>query len=202
MATGAAIAVLLGLLGSLIVEALDGGAGGGGPAVRAELADSLTASIEAALEPLGLRAAPDLLAAPAAFGDALAAATDDAAVVRAAAAGEGLLGLLGPAEAAMEAIDVPAAVRGKGLDEAFVVDLIQARRRILDALGLYRAAAELAAEAALIEEPSLSAILATARELAAQAEATYLEGHELLVEAQVAAGTYGGPLVPGSGGLG
>lgn len=202
MATGGAAVALLGLLVAVVSGELAGTADEADPAVRAEVAETLTSSIESALEPLGLRAAPDLLAAPAAFVDALDAATDDRGVVRAAAAAEGLLGLLTPVEGGIEAVDVPAAVRGRGLGEAFVLDLIQARQRILDALGLYRAAARLAAEAALIEEPSLSVILTTARELAAQAEATFLEGHDLLVEAQVAAGTYDGPLVPGSGGLG
>lgn len=201
MAAGAAIAAALGTLGAVTAGGL-GGVDRADPAVRAAVADGLTASIGSALEPLGLRAAPDLLAAPAAFVEVLTAADDDPGVLRAAAAGEGLLGLLAPAEAALRAIDVPAAVRGKGLDEGFVLDLIQARQRMMDALALYRSAAELAAEAALVEEPSLSVILATARDLAAQAEAGFLEGHDLLVEAQVAAGTYGGPLVPGSGALG
>lgn len=201
MALGGVIAVLVGSLGVGIVSAIGGG-GTPDPASRAPVADTLTTAIESALEPLGLAAAPDLLTAPAAFADALAAATDDAGVVRAAAAGEALLGLLGPAGEAIDAIDVPEAVRGRGLDAAFVLDLIGARQRMLDALGLYAASARLAVEAALIEEPSLSVILASARDLAARAEAAFLEGHDLLVEAQVAAGTYGGPLVPNGAGLG
>jgi hypothetical protein len=189
----AAVAILAGL-----GDADDADAGG----ARAEVAETITGSVETALGPLGLRPAPDLLAAPAAFADALEAATDDAAVVRAAAAGEALLGILGPARDAIAAVDVPAAVRGRGLDEAFVVDLIDARQRMLDALDLYRSAARLAVEAALIEEPSLSAILGTARDLTVQAEVLFLEGHDLLIQAQVAAGIYDGPLVPGAGGLG
>lgn len=195
----AAVAVVLALA---VVGAADAADGGGSDADRAEVADEVTAAVETALEPLGLRAAPDLLAAPAAFADALDAASDDTGVVRAAAAGEALLGLLASAREGIAAIDVPGSVRGRGLDAGFVVDLIQARQRMLDALDLYAAAARLAGEAAVIEEPSLTPILATSRDLVAQAAATFLEGHDLLVEAQVAAGTYGGPLVPGAGVLG
>ena len=193
-AVGGAIALVAGPVG--------GGSGSVDVTVRAVVVEDITASVEEALGPLGLAPGPDLLAGPAAFADALAAATDDVGVVRAAAVGEGLLALLGPSRDAIAAIDIPDAVRGKGLDEAFVVDLIQARQRILDALDLYAAAARLASEAALLEAPSLAPILATASDLAAQAESTFLDGHDLLVEAQVAAGTYDGPLLPGSGAIG
>lgn len=201
VAAGAVAGVALASLGWFLV----GGPGGGteaDPAVRAQVADAITASFETALEPLGPAAGADLLTAPAALGDALGMATDDAGVVRAAATAEGLLALLGPARDAIAAIDVAAEVRDRGLDEAFVVDCIQARQRTLDALDLYLSAARLAVEAAVLEEPSLSVVLATARDLADQAARTLREGHDLLIEVQVAAGTYEGPLVPAAAGLG
>lgn len=170
-------------------------------AARADVATTITRRVDAALEPLGQLPAPQLLSVPAGLADALEAARDDASVVRAATIGESSIPLLEDARAALSAVDVPTTVRDRGLSEGFVVTLIDARARMLDGLDLYISAAQLAAEAALLEGSSLEAVLATARSLADQATALFAEGHDLLVEAQIAAGTYSGPMVP-AGGLG
>lgn len=170
-------------------------------AARAQVVSGLTEQVDAALEPLGRGPAPRLLYAPADLADALEVAQNDAAVVKAAAIGEALIPLIERARGALAAIDVPSAVRDRGLDQGLVVTLIDARSRMLDALDLYRSAAQLAAESALLEGSSLEAVLDTARDLTAKAAVLFEEGHELLVDAQISAGTYSGPLVP-AGGLG
>lgn len=200
LAGALAVAVPMGAV-SLVRSDREAGDSDRAAAARAQVATEITREVDSALEPLGQIPAPRLLRVPAALLDALGAAQGDAAVVRAATIGEASITLIEDARSALAAIDVTATVRDRGLDQRFVVSLIDARARMLDGLELFGAAARLVAQASLMEGPSLESVLATARDIGEQAQDLFTEGHELLIEAQIAAGTYSGPLVP-AGGLG
>lgn len=166
---------------------------------RVAVTRSITDAVTAALDPLGAAPAPRFLSAPADLADALEASQDPLSVGRAAAIGEALVPLLGTARDAITEIDVVSEVRDRGLDEPSVARLIDARARIIDALDLYLAAARLAAQTPLIDGPTLASVLETARGLVDRAAALFSEGHDRLVEAQIAAGLYSGPLIPNGG---
>ena len=89
-------------------------------------------------------------------------------------------------------------VRDRGFGQLFVLRLIDAKKRMLDALDLYRSAAEIATQTAALD-PGLErdTLLGTARSLVAQAAAVFQDGYQRLTDAQAMAGTYNGPQTPG-----
>lgn len=165
-------------------------------AAEARVTTEIDDKVTTALEPLEWRNPPDLLGKPADLAAAIAAATDDASAASAALLADDLLPLLTDARAAIDAIDVTEAVRDRGFGQLFVLRLIQARERILDALDLYRSAAQLTSDASALGNDDRTAILASAAQIAERAKAAFDAGYQSLVEAQVMAGTYGGPPAP------
>lgn len=164
---------------------------------QASATRTVTDAVTSALEGLEWRPQPELLGLPSDLATALQGAESTEAIVAAGQLADELLPLLADARTKLDAVDVLAAVRDRGFGQLYVLRMIDARRRLLDGLDLYRSAAEVATQLAVLEGPERDALLATARSLATQAGTVTQDGYQLLTDAQVMAGTYGGPQIPG-----
>ncbi len=110
---------------------------------------------------------------------------------------EGVAGTANTAWEALDPVDVTAIVLDRGLDETFVLHMLDSKTRIVEGLKLFEQAAELVSLAATTPQGSeRDALIERARGVLQIAGDVFDDGYAAYVEAQAAAGTFE-PTVPG-----
>ena len=102
------------------------------------------------------------------------------------------------AAATIQGIDAVSIVRDKGLEQAFIVYVLNSKDQLLSAMRLYEQVAALADLAAGAEEAARGDLIARARGVLRIADEVFGRGYDAYVQAQSLAQTFR-PTIPGSG---